>query len=328
MARRETLALALILGITLTSCDSWRHSDQAEQAMMPRQVSALGRIEPLEGNIKVSVPSALSNDRVRRILVKEGQEVKDGEPLAILESKTTLSAEVAQAEASIAVARKKLAAQKSVIERYRAEQVQAEAEAKRARDLYADGAVSANTSEAKTAQAASATAQLQESIANQDTLQAELKVSLADLEKKHADLALATVNAPIAGTVFKINARAGDKVSDAGLVEMGDSSKMGVIAEVYQSDLPEIRPGQGATITADGFPDQSAKGKVVDISRQVSSQSVISGEAGDNVDRRVVEVKIALPESAMALASRVNNLQVNVLFDPLTDQQRQLRPKS
>ncbi|MFL0780913.1 MAG: efflux RND transporter periplasmic adaptor subunit, partial [Prochlorococcus sp.] len=147
-------------------------------------------------------------------------------------------------------------------------------------------------------------------------------------EKKRADLALATVNAPIAGTVFKINARAGDKVSDTGLVEMGDNSQMGVIAEVYQSDLPEIRPGQGATITADGFPDKSAKGKVVDISRQVSTQSVVSGEAGDNVDRRVVEVKIALPQSAITEASMVNNLQVNVLFAPLTEQQRQLRTKS
>jgi hypothetical protein len=40
----------------------------------------------------------------------------------------------------------------------------------------------------------------------------------------------------------------------------------------------------------------------------------------------VVEVKIALPENAMAQASRVNYLQVNVLFTPLTPAQRQMRP--
>ncbi|HJN35757.1 MAG TPA: efflux RND transporter periplasmic adaptor subunit, partial [Prochlorococcaceae cyanobacterium Fu_MAG_50] len=313
---------------TLTSCDLWQHSDEADQELAPRQVSALGRIEPLSGNIKVSVPSALSNDRVRQILVEEGQEVKAGTPLAILESQTTLSAEVAQSEALIDVARKKLDAQTSVIEEHRAKQVQAEAEAKRARDLYANGAMSASTSEAKVARAAVTTAKLHESIANQSTLKAELEVSLADLEKKKADLALATVKAPIAGTVFKINARAGDKVSEAGILDMGESSRMGVVAEVYQTDRPEIRLGQEATITADGFPDKSAKGKVVEISRQVSTQSVVSGEAGDNVDRRVVEVKIALPQSAITEASMVNNLQVNVLFAPLTEQQRQLRTKS
>lgn len=107
---------------------------------------------------------------------------------------------------------------------------------------------------------------------------------------------------------------------------MGDSAQMGVIAEVYQSDLPEIRPNQAVTISADGFPGQSVRGRVSEISRQVSRQSVISGESGDNVDRRVVEVKIALPPEAIAKASRVNYLQVNVVFDPLTPEQRQQRP--
>jgi len=108
--------------------------------------------------------------------------------------------------------------------------------------------------------------------------------------------------------------------------EMGNTKQMGVIAEVYQTDLPEIRLGQEATITADGFPGKTARGRVREISRQISRQSVFSGESGENVDRRVVEVKIALPENAMAKASRVNYLQVNVLFAPLTAAQRQMRP--
>ena len=65
---------------------------------------------------------------------------------------------------------------------------------------------------------------------------------------------------------------------------------------------------------------------MTEISRQITRQSVLTGESGENVDRRVVEVKIALPENAMAQASRVNYLQVNVLFTPLTPAQRQMRP--
>ena len=81
-------------------------------------------------------------------------------------------------------------------------------------------------------------------------------------------------------------------------------------------------------ISADGFPGKQMEGKVVEIARQVSRQSVFSGEAGENLDRRVFEVKIGLGPEAAAMASAINYLQVNVLFDPLTaEQQRQQRQR-
>ena len=60
------------------------------------------------------------------------------------------------------------------------------------------------------------------------------------------------------------------------------------------------------------------RGEVVEVARQVSRQTVFTGEAGENLDRRVVEVKIGLGPQANAIASYINYLQVNVLFDPLT----------
>ncbi|MCT0227636.1 efflux RND transporter periplasmic adaptor subunit [Synechococcus sp. CS-1331] len=275
---------------------------------------------------RIPVPSSLINDPVREILIQEGDRVEAGQPLAILESIDPLSATVRKSEASLQVAQRKLSAQESVIRRYRADLGQAEAEARRARELFASGATSANRMEAQIAEAESASAQLEQAIADRATLDAELVESRASLAKDRSEQAKATIRAPYAGTIFKINARAGDKVGDSGLVEMGNTKQMGVIAEVYQTDLPEIRLGQEATITADGFPGKTGTGRVTEISRQISRQSVFSGESGENVDRRVVEVKIALPENAMAKASRVNYLQVNVLFAPLTAAQRQMRP--
>lgn len=320
------LASGGLLAGSLSGCQLLQPRSQNPPELLPRRVSAIGRLEPLGGVSKVSVPSSLSNDRVREVLVQEGQRVAQGQALAILESQVPLDAAVRKARASIGVAERKLSAQDSVIRRYRAELQQADAEARRARELFASGATSANRMEAQIAQAASAQAQLDEAMANRDTLTAELAESRATLNQDQAELAKATVRAPYGGTVFKINARPGDKVGDAGLLEMGDSRQTGVIAEVYQSDLPEIRVGQGVTITADGFPGKSGRGNVREISRQVSRQSVFSGESGDNVDRRVVEVKIALPQEAIAKASRVNYLQVNVVFDQLTSAQRQMQP--
>lgn len=290
--------------------------------LLPRQVSALGRIEPLGGISQVSVPSSLSNDRVREILVKEGQEVRKGQPLAVLESIDTLESSVRQSEAEIRVAESKLAAQDSVIARYKADLRQASAEARRAEQLFAAGATSANRVEKLQADESSAKAQLAEAIATKATLVEDLRSSQASLDKDKTERAKATVLAPFSGTVFKVHARPGDKVGEDGLLEMGDSSRMGVIAEVYQSDRPMIALGQKASLSADGFKGRKVEGQVVEIAREVSRQTVFSGQAGENLDRRVLEVKIGLTPQESALASHLNYLQVNVLFAPLTAAQQ------
>lgn len=78
----------------------------------PRQrrilLVAIGRVEPLDRVVAVSVPSSLSNDAVRQILVQEGQAVVKGQPLAILESATSLEKTTQEAAAAVGVAQRKL----------------------------------------------------------------------------------------------------------------------------------------------------------------------------------------------------------------------------
>ena len=319
------LALVLLAGLG-TRLWQQRQQKQVEARkavpLLPRQVSALGRIEPLGGISQVSVPSSLSNDRVREILVKEGQEVRKGQPLAVLESIDTLESSVRKSEAEIRVAESKLAAQDSVIARYKADLGQASAEARRAEQLFAAGATSANRVEKLQADESSAKAQVAEAIATKATLVEDLRSSRASLDKDKTERAKATVLAPFSGTVFKVHARPGDKVGEDGLLEMGDSSRMGVIAEVYQSDRPMIALGQKASLSADGFKGRKVEGQVVEIAREVSRQTVFSGQAGENLDRRVLEVKIGVTPQESALASHLNYLQVNVLFSPLTAAQQ------
>jgi HlyD family secretion protein len=80
--------------------------------------------------------------------------------------------------------------------------------------------------------------------------------------------------------------------------------------------------GQRVELTADGFAGKIIAGRVVEIARQVSRQTVFTGQAGENLDRRVIEVKIGLKPEAAAVASLINYMQVNVLFDPLTPEQQ------
>lgn len=319
------LALVLLSGL---GTRLWQKREQSKEEarraipLLPRQVSALGRIEPLDGISQVSVPSSLSNDRVREVLVREGQEVRKGQALAVLESLETLESSVRKSQASMRVAQSKLVSQDSVIARYRADLRQASAEARRSEQLFAVGATSANRMEQLQADESSARAQLAEAIASKGTLVEELRESRASLEKDRTERNKATVLAPFSGTVFKVHAHPGDKVGEDGILEMGDSSRMGVIAEVYQSDRPMISLGQKVTISADGFKGKQVQGEVVEIARAVSRQTVYTGQAGENLDRRVLEVKIGLPDKALAIASNLNYLQVNVLFAPLTADQK------
>ena len=316
-------ALALAgVGIGLAMRQNQRHqAEQTQQQPLPRRIAALGRVEPLDRVVKLSVPASLSNDAVRELRVKEGQQVSKGQVLAVMDSAESLDRSVREARAAVQVAERKLTAQASVISRYRAELAQAEVELRRYRQLYEQGASSAEVRDRRITIESTSRANLEQALSDEATLRAERDESRATLARDQAELAKATIRAPFGGTVFKINAYPGDKVGDEGILELGDSSRMGVIAEVYQTDRGGITLGQRAVISADGFPGRQMEGRVKEISRQVSRQSVFSGQAGENLDRRVFEVKIGLGPEAAAMASAINYLQVNVLFDPLTPEQ-------
>ena len=331
--RLGALALIALLlgggGLLLRQRQQQRQTaERASEQPLPRRIAALGRVEPLDRVVKLSIPASLSKDAVRQLLVKEGQQVNAGQAVAIMDSYTSLDRSVREAAAAVQVAERRLSAQASVISRYRAELTQAQVELRRYSQLYAQGASSAEVRDRRITIESTSRANLEQALQDQDTLEAELVEKRAALTQGRSELAKAIIRAPFAGTVFKINAYPGDQVGDDGLLEMGDSSRMGVIAEVYQTDRGGISLGQRAVISADGFPDKRMEGQVVEISRQVSRQTVFSGEAGENLDRRVFEVKIGLGPEAAAMASAINYLQVNVLFDPLTaEQQRQQRQR-
>jgi len=328
--RLAWLAVAAgVLALLALGVGLWRQRHQRQQLEqarhqqpLPRRIAALGRVEPLDRVVKVSVPASLSNDAVRELRVKEGQQVAKGQVLAVMDSAVSLDRSVREAQAAVAVAERKLTAQASVISRYRAELAQAEVELRRYSQLFAEGASSAEVRDRRITIQSTSRANLEQALSDEATLRAELEESRATLARDQAELAKATIQAPFGGTVFKINAYPGDKVGDDGILELGDSSRMGVIAEVYQTDRAGISLGQRAVISADGFPGKQMEGQVVEIARQVSRQSVFSGEAGENLDRRVFEVKVGLGPEAGAVASAINYLQVNVLFDPLTSEQK------
>lgn len=72
-------------------------------------MSALGRLQPESDIRRVSVAASLSGDRIETLLVREGDEVKQGQPLATLNSYGSLKAALDEANELVAVNRSKLA---------------------------------------------------------------------------------------------------------------------------------------------------------------------------------------------------------------------------
>ncbi len=145
--------------------------------------------------------------------------------------------------------------------------------------------------------------------------QAELEVAEAAVKKARADLELAYVKSPIEGQILEINTWPGEVVNKTeGIVEVGNTENMYVVAEVYETDIARISIGQRAIITSEGIMPQ-LMGTVDDIGWQIGTKDVLGTDPVADVDARVVEVKIRLnPEDSKKVAN-LTNLQVNVIIE-------------
>ncbi|KAB8316647.1 HlyD family efflux transporter periplasmic adaptor subunit [Tolypothrix campylonemoides VB511288] len=107
---------------------------QAIPVVQVKTVTALGRLEPKGEIIKLSAPASQEGNRVEKLLVREGSQVKEGQMIAILDSRDRLAAALAEAQEQVRIAQANLAqvkagakqgeiaAQKAAIARLQAEQ--------------------------------------------------------------------------------------------------------------------------------------------------------------------------------------------------------------
>lgn len=83
---------------------------EAPVAVQPvvKTVTALGRLEPNEEVIKLSAPSSNEGNRVEKLLVREGDRVKAGQVIAIMDSRDRLQASLGEAQKQVKVAKSRL----------------------------------------------------------------------------------------------------------------------------------------------------------------------------------------------------------------------------
>jgi HlyD family secretion protein len=205
-------------------------------------INALGRLEPQGEVITISASSNLGQqNKVDRILVQEGEQVKAGQIIAVLDSYNLAKANLAEVQKQVEVAKAKLAQVKAGakqgelearkafivnleaklagnIKTYQATNARLEAEFKNARSeyqrhqkLFDNGAISISTVDAKQLTLNSTRERWQEAMSNfnttKQTLQAQIQEAKATLvqiaEVRPTDVA--TAQAEVNSEIAKVN---------------------------------------------------------------------------------------------------------------------------
>lgn len=193
-------------------------------------------------------------------------------------------------------------------------------------ELNAARAVLAKLKEANTVNLEVARAQRQSAALGIDRAEAEAPLgSLAKGAQLAAEkVALTVIRSPVRGKVIKVIGREGEMVATQPVFQVADISKMVAVAEVYETDVPAVREWfrSGKQVTAEielRLPGGGAKfrGRVVSVGTLVQKNSIFSTDPRQDVDRRVVEVRVQLDDEFNKPAAEYLNMQVDVtILDP------------
>jgi HlyD family secretion protein len=291
-----------------------------------RAVSCLGRIQPEDGVIHVAGPYIWGDShapRVESLKVREGDEVRRGQALAVFVGRTNLEASVAQAQAQIAKARRRveqvkagaskpdLAAQQADIDRLQAEAQLARTELRRYEALRATDDVTVSEVEARRNAVQVANFAVQAARHRLDSMQqvpdTDIRLAEADLvsaeaneQRARRDFEVSTIYAPADGRILRINAQEGEAVGPTGLLDIARAGHMFVLAEVYETDIGKVRVGQHATISGDVLGTTSLTGVVERVAQNVKDAAVLPGDTVTFSDKRVVETLIRLDKNQPA----------------------------
>ncbi|AOW98346.1 ABC transporter permease [Moorena producens PAL-8-15-08-1] len=140
--------------------------------------------------------------------------------------------------------------------------------------------------------------------------EAELEMAMAQVKQAEAELKFAYVHSPLDSQILKINTYPGETVDqEKGIVELGQTDQMMVVAEVYESDIGKVKLGQKVTIISESKAfEGKLNGSVVRIGQQIDKQDVLDTDPAADVDARVVEVDIRLnPEDSKTVADLTNS---------------------
>ncbi len=309
-----------------------------------RFVNALGRLEPRGRVVRLTASPAVEGARLARLFVKEGDEIRVGQIVAVLDSHQRLQAAVVEAERQVAIAQAKLAqvqagarqgdiaAQEAALQRLESEQQNAQIEFSRSQRLHHSGDVPASEVDARRLAVTTIAKDIARQNAAMDALkevrptdvrfaQAEIASLQAVVHRARVNLELTNVCSLTNGRVLKIHSALGEAVSSSdpkGILEIGETDQMYAVAEVFEADVHRVQAGQTVELTV-RTTNQTMRGVVESIGLQIGKRNILDTDPVADLDSRVVEVRVRLDEADSRTVAALTNLRVDIRINTRHD---------
>jgi HlyD family secretion protein len=217
-----------------------------ERRTIIKEVEVTGQLDVIR---RIEVPAPLPA-RLVEVLVREGDRVTEGQPLALLDGRAlTIAARGARAGLDASSSK----AAEALVELDAAHEALARIERLRSRDLASLSELEEARARASRAKAALATARADRSLARESLRSARLSESSS------------TIQAPMSGIVLQGPEVTGAAVSPEreALFVIGSAlDTLRVVAEVAESEVSEVHPGQAARFTVPAHPGRSFAARV------------------------------------------------------------------
>jgi RND family efflux transporter MFP subunit len=311
-ARRVVFTLVLLAAL---GAAGWSAYPRLKGQVFKTEVATteVALLSPVQSSVQVTatgyiVPQVTSKvgphdtGRLARVLVKEGDVVKAGQVLAEMETLDQRSA-VAAAASRVTVARAR-------VETARATLAETKQKVGRERALVENGA------EGKSV--------LDDLVAQQTSLEQQVKAAEAEVAAAEAErstlgvnLRQRTVVAPIDGTVVSKPMKPGEVASpgDTGaIVELADFRSLLAEVDVPENRLSSVKVSGPAEIILDAYPDRHYRGEVAELGKRVDRSKATL----------VVKVKFV---DAMDGVLPEMSARVSFLSAPVSDEALKAPPK-
>jgi HlyD family secretion protein len=290
-----------------------REGDERQPPVEEDLLAGDGIVEPADRESKVG---AAVDGRIKSVEVKEGDHVRAGDILVVLDNDVE--------KAALRAAERDVGAQKAQLSRtaagQRPEEIQAAiadaesagARAALSRDslgrtqvLAQSGAVTPDeldkaVHQADIDQKAYEAAEARKSEAVDGARRDDVAIDAAKLEANSARAAQARAEyeqkiarAPIDGEILQVKVRSGEFFNTKGsdpMVIMGDTRVLRVRMDLNERDVARVRAGQKSFAQLPAFGDRRFPGRVVEVGRRMGRKNVRSDDPTERIDTKILEV--------------------------------------
>lgn len=308
--RRRLLAAGVLVAVVVAAIVWFLQRPRRVSIVNPSPVTIMETIASSArvGGVKETAVGSQFAGTVEKLFVKDGDHVKEGQPLAVLKNDVTEQQRV-RAEREVQTAKSQLAltargptpteleeaGQEVAQARAQARQAHADLELARkdfsrdqqladagiisqaARDSTQAKVVSA-TAAANSAQAAVKAREARLQILKETPTKEDLEVARGRMAEARQALLVAqqqvtdaTVRAPFAGVVTAVNAEQGQTVGANGVVDLVSDS-LEIRVSLDENNLAELAVGQPAVISSSAFGGKSFQGRLAEIGAAVNQE--------------------------------------------------------